>query len=48
MSRAIGMVEFKTVSTGVTAAELVKAAAVELVRRRRCAPANTLLLSRAI
>ena len=39
MSRAIGMVEFKTVSTGVTAADtMVKAAAVELVEAQTVCP----------
>ena len=39
MSRAIGMVEFKTVSTGVTATDtMVKAAAVELVEAQTVCP----------
>lgn len=39
MSRAIGMVEFKTVSTGVTAADaMVKAAAVELIEAQTVCP----------
>lgn len=39
MSKAIGMVEFKTVSTGVTAADaMVKAAAVELIEAQTVCP----------
>lgn len=39
MSRAIGMIEFKTVSTGVTAADaMVKSAAVELIEAQTVCP----------
>ena len=39
VSRAIGMVEFKTISAGVTAADaMVKAAAVELIEAQAVCP----------
>ena len=44
MSKAIGMIEFKTVSAGITAADaMVKTADVELLEHRRSVPENTLL-----
>lgn len=45
MSRAIGMIEFKTVSTGVTAADLmVKTAAVELIEAQVVCPGKYIAL----
>ena len=45
MSRAIGMIEFKTVSAGVTAADLmVKTAAVELIEAQVVCPGKYIAL----
>ena len=45
MSRAIGMIEFKTVSAGVTAADLmVKTAAVELIEAQVVCPGRYIAL----
>ncbi|MEG0216355.1 MAG: BMC domain-containing protein, partial [Hungatella sp.] len=39
MSRAIGMIEFKTVSTGITAADaMVKTANVEIIEAQTVCP----------
>ena len=41
MGKALGMIEFKTVSAGVTAADaMVKTAAVELVEAQTVCPGN--------
>ena len=45
MSRALGMIEFKTVSTGVTAADaMVKTAAVELIEAQVVCPGKYIAL----
>ena len=45
MGRALGMIEFKTVSTGVTAADaMVKTAAVELVEAQTVCPGKYIAL----
>ena len=45
MSKAIGMIEFKTVSTGVVAADaMVKAAAVELIEAQTVCPGKYIAL----
>ena len=45
MSRAIGMIEFKTVSAGVTAADaMVKTAAVELIEAQTVCPGKYIAL----
>ena len=44
MSKAIGMIEFKTVSAGITAADvMVKTADVELLEAQTVCPESTLL-----
>ena len=43
MSKAIGMVEYKTVSTGIQAADLMlKTADVEIIEAQTVCPANIL------
>ena len=45
MSKALGMIEFKTVSAGVTAADaMVKTAAVELVEAQAVCPGKYIAL----
>ena len=45
MSKAIGMIEFKTVSAGVTAADqMVKAAAVEILEAQTVCPGKYIAL----
>ena len=45
MAKALGMIEFKTVSTGVTAADaMVKTAAVELIEAQTVCPGKYIAL----
>lgn len=49
MSKAIGMIEFKTTATGITAADaMVKTSEVEIVEAQTVCPENILQLSQAI
>ena len=49
MSKAIGMIEFKTTATGITAADaMVKTSEVEIVEAQTYVRENILQLSQAI